>query len=69
MGAEVTWTENSVIVKGPRRDSSSEKHISAIDINMNKQQDVAMTLAVVALIADGSTSITEGMNGNGLPTN
>ncbi|XP_027157677.1 3-phosphoshikimate 1-carboxyvinyltransferase 2 [Coffea eugenioides] len=59
MGAEVTWTENSVIVKGPRRDSSRRKHLRAIDINMNKMPDVAMTLAVVALFADGSTAIRD----------
>lgn len=59
MGAEVTWTENSVTVKGPQRDSSRGKHLRAIDINMNKMPDVAMTLAVVALFADGSTAIRD----------
>lgn len=59
MGAEVTWTENSVTVKGPQRDSSRRKHLRAIDINMNKMPDVAMTLAVVALFADGSTAIRD----------
>ncbi|KAL3516988.1 hypothetical protein ACH5RR_023890 [Cinchona calisaya] len=59
MGAEVTWTENSVTVKGPQRDSSGRKHLRAIDINMNKMPDVAMTLAVVALFADGSTAIRD----------
>ncbi|XP_073022908.1 3-phosphoshikimate 1-carboxyvinyltransferase 2 [Primulina eburnea] len=59
MGAEVTWTENSVTVKGPPRDSSGRKHLRAIDINMNKMPDVAMTLAVVALFADGPTAIRD----------
>ncbi|KZV47345.1 3-phosphoshikimate 1-carboxyvinyltransferase 2 [Dorcoceras hygrometricum] len=59
MGAEVTWTENSVTVKGPPRDSSGRKHMRAIDINMNKMPDVAMTLAVVALFADGPTAIRD----------
>ncbi|KAK6121632.1 hypothetical protein DH2020_044623 [Rehmannia glutinosa] len=59
MGAEVTWTENSVTVKGPSRDSSARKHLRAIDINMNKMPDVAMTLAVVALFADGPTAIRD----------
>nr|CCB84814.1 5-enol-pyruvylshikimate-phosphate synthase [Erigeron canadensis] len=59
MGAEVTWTENSVTVKGPPRDSSGRKHLRAVDVNMNKMPDVAMTLAVVALYADGPTAIRD----------
>ncbi|KAL2234009.1 3-phosphoshikimate 1-carboxyvinyltransferase 2 [Sesamum indicum] len=59
MGAEVTWTENSVTVKGPPRGTSGRKHLRAIDINMNKMPDVAMTLAVVALFADGPTAIRD----------
>ncbi|MCE2055115.1 3-phosphoshikimate 1-carboxyvinyltransferase, chloroplastic [Datura stramonium] len=59
MGAEVTWTENSVTVKGPPRNSSGRKHLRAIDVNMNKMPDVAMTLAVVALFADGPTAIRD----------
>ncbi|KAG5607198.1 hypothetical protein H5410_028690 [Solanum commersonii] len=59
MGAEVTWTENSVTVKGPPRSSSGRKHLRAIDVNMNKMPDVAMTLAVVALFADGPTAIRD----------
>ncbi|KAI3449115.1 hypothetical protein Pfo_005780 [Paulownia fortunei] len=61
MGAEVTWTKNSVTVKGPSCDSSARKHLRAIDINMNKMPDVAMTLAVVALFADGPTAIRDVM--------
>lgn len=61
MGAEVTWTENSVTVKGPPRNSSAMKHLRAIDVNMNKMPDVAMTLAVVALFADGPTAIRDGL--------
>ncbi|XP_009596625.1 3-phosphoshikimate 1-carboxyvinyltransferase 2 [Nicotiana tomentosiformis] len=59
MGAEVTWTENSVTVKGPQKNSSGMKHLHAIDVNMNKMPDVAMTLAVVALFADGPTAIRD----------
>ncbi|PIN11805.1 Pentafunctional AROM protein [Handroanthus impetiginosus] len=59
MGAEVTWTENSVTVKGPPRNAFGRKHLRAIDINMNKMPDVAMTLAVVALFADGPTAIRD----------
>lgn len=62
MGAEVSWTENSVTVKGPPRDSSGRKHLRAIDVNMNKMPDVAMTLAVVALFAEGSTAIRDGID-------
>jgi 3-phosphoshikimate 1-carboxyvinyltransferase len=61
MGAKVTWTENSVTVTGPPRDSSGRKVLQAIDVNMNKMPDVAMTLAVVALFANGSTTIRDGM--------
>ncbi|KAI7742057.1 hypothetical protein M8C21_030063 [Ambrosia artemisiifolia] len=59
MGAEVTWTENSVTVRGPPRDASGRKHLRAVDVNMNKMPDVAMTLAVVALYADGPTAIRD----------
>ncbi|KAI4302791.1 hypothetical protein MLD38_038497 [Melastoma candidum] len=58
MGAKVTWTENSVTVTGPPR-SSGRKHLRAVDVNMNKMPDVAMTLAVVALFADGPTAIRD----------
>ncbi|XP_050385303.1 3-phosphoshikimate 1-carboxyvinyltransferase 2 [Argentina anserina] len=59
MGAEVTWTENSVTVTGPQRHSFGRKHLKAVDVNMNKMPDVAMTLAVVALFADGPTAIRD----------
>lgn len=59
MGAEVTWTENSVTVKGPSGGSSGLKRLRAVDVNMNKMPDVAMTLAVVALYADGPTAIRD----------
>ena len=60
MGAKVSWTENSVTVTGPPRDPYGRKHLRAIDVNMNKMPDVAMTLAVVALFADGPTVIRDG---------
>ncbi|KAJ4844940.1 3-phosphoshikimate 1-carboxyvinyltransferase, chloroplastic [Turnera subulata] len=59
MGAKVTWTETSVTVTGPPRASSGQKHLRAIDVDMNKMPDVAMTLAVVALFADGPTAIRD----------
>ncbi|KAG5565573.1 hypothetical protein RHGRI_001475 [Rhododendron griersonianum] len=59
MGAKVTWTENSVTVTGPLRGSLGRKHLRSVDVNMNKMPDVAMTLAVVALFAEGSTAIRD----------
>ncbi|XP_058084869.1 3-phosphoshikimate 1-carboxyvinyltransferase 2 [Magnolia sinica] len=59
MGAKVSWTENSVTVTGPSLDPSRKKRLQAIDVNMNKMPDVAMTLAVVALFADGPTAIRD----------
>ncbi|KAM7273247.1 hypothetical protein ACFE04_027911 [Oxalis oulophora] len=59
MGCKVSWTENSVTVSGPPRGSFGKKHLRAIDVNMNKMPDVAMTLAVVALFADGPTAIRD----------
>ncbi|EER87791.1 3-phosphoshikimate 1-carboxyvinyltransferase 2 [Sorghum bicolor] len=59
MGAKVTWTETSVTVTGPPRQPFGRKHLKAIDVNMNKMPDVAMTLAVVALFANGPTAIRD----------
>ncbi|XP_074272920.1 3-phosphoshikimate 1-carboxyvinyltransferase 2-like [Silene latifolia] len=59
MGCKVSWTANSITVTGPPRNSSGDKHLHCIDVNMNKMPDVAMTLAVVALFADGPTAIRD----------
>ncbi|CAN6832602.1 unnamed protein product, partial [Brassica oleracea] len=59
MGCKVSWTENSVTVTGPSRDAFGMRHLHAVDVNMNKMPDVAMTLAVVALFADGPTTIRD----------
>ncbi|KAE9610748.1 hypothetical protein Lal_00021252 [Lupinus albus] len=59
MGAKVSWTENSVTVTGPPRDPSGRKVLQGVDVNMNKMPDVAMTLAVVALFANGPTAIRD----------
>lgn len=60
MGAKVTWTETSVTVTGPPQDPlKKHQRLRAIDVNMNKMPDVAMTLAVVALYADGPTAIRD----------
>lgn len=61
MGAKVVWEENRVTVTGPPREPFGRKHLRGIDVNMNKMPDVAMTLAVVALFADGPTAIRDGM--------
>lgn len=62
MGAKVSWRENSVTVTGPPAELSKKKRLIGIDINMNKMPDVAMTLAVVALFADGPTAIRDVAN-------
>ncbi|CAN8318557.1 unnamed protein product [Cochlearia groenlandica] len=59
MGCKVSWTENSVTVTGPSRDAFGMRHLKAVDVNMNKMPDVAMTLAVVALFTDGPTTIRD----------
>ncbi|KAH7447562.1 hypothetical protein KP509_01G111800 [Ceratopteris richardii] len=62
MGAKVEWTEHSVTVTGAPIDASSGKRLRGIDVNMNSMPDVAMTLAVVALFADGVTAIRDVAN-------
>lgn len=59
MGAKVEWTEHSVTVTGASVDPSTGKRLHGIDVNMNSMPDVAMTLAVVALFADGPTAIRD----------
>jgi 3-phosphoshikimate 1-carboxyvinyltransferase len=51
MGAEVSIDENSIEVKG------SGKKLRAIDMDMNHIPDAAMTVAVMALFADGPSTI------------
>ena len=60
MGPKVTWIENSVTVTSPPLGASKGKRLHGIDNNMNKILDVAMTLDMVSLIADGPTSIRDG---------
>eukprot|EP00218_Dolichomastix_sp_CCMP3274_P016403 CAMPEP_0170142870 /NCGR_PEP_ID=MMETSP0033_2-20121228/8914_1 /TAXON_ID=195969 /ORGANISM="Dolichomastix tenuilepis, Strain CCMP3274" /LENGTH=472 /DNA_ID=CAMNT_0010379263 /DNA_START=8 /DNA_END=1426 /DNA_ORIENTATION=+ len=52
MGAKVEWTERSVTVTGPPKGELKGIDVDCIDI-----PDAAMTLAVVALFADGPTTI------------
>ena len=49
MGAEVTWHDESITVKG--------KPLTAVDMDMNHIPDAAMTIATTALFAQGTTSI------------
>jgi len=50
MGAQVTWSENWIEVshKGP---------LKAIDLDLNHIPDAAMTIAIAALFAEGTTTI------------
>ena len=50
MGAEVSYGDNSVEVKSTGR-------LKGIDIDMNNMTDTGMTLAVVAMFAEGKTAI------------
>lgn len=50
MGCAVRYEDDGIVVAGPAR--------RGIDINMNAISDTVQTLAVVALFAEGSTTIT-----------
>ncbi|MCL2648420.1 MAG: 3-phosphoshikimate 1-carboxyvinyltransferase [Phycisphaerales bacterium] len=52
MGAGLAWGERSVTVSGP-----VEGKLRAIDIDMNHVPDMVQTLAVVAMFAEGVTTI------------
>ncbi len=49
MGAEVEYNADNIVVRS--------RQLDAIDINMEDMPDVAMTIAVLALFADGTTTI------------
>eukprot|EP00271_Cylindrocystis_brebissonii_P008035 TRINITY_DN2205_c0_g1_i1.p1 TRINITY_DN2205_c0_g1~~TRINITY_DN2205_c0_g1_i1.p1 ORF type:complete len:584 (+),score=105.15 TRINITY_DN2205_c0_g1_i1:217-1968(+) len=59
MGAKVEWREHSVKVTGGPVDPATGRRLKGIDVDMNTMPDVAMTLAVVALFADGPTAIRD----------
>eukprot|EP00245_Coleochaete_scutata_P010207 TRINITY_DN3533_c0_g1_i1.p1 TRINITY_DN3533_c0_g1~~TRINITY_DN3533_c0_g1_i1.p1 ORF type:complete len:299 (+),score=42.13 TRINITY_DN3533_c0_g1_i1:119-898(+) len=59
MGASVKWTDTSVTVTGAAVDATTGRRLRGVDVDMNKMPDVAMTLAVVALFADGPTAIRD----------
>lgn len=50
MGAKVTWSENWIEV-------SNKGTLKAVDLDLNHIPDAAMTIAVAALFADGTTTI------------
>ena len=50
MGAEVGWQANKITVRG-------SGNLKGIDVDMNEMPDAAMTLAVTALFAKGTTAI------------
>ena len=52
MGARVMWSPHSITVDG-----SSSRHLVAVDEDCNDIPDAAMTLAVLALFAKGTTTI------------
>ena len=53
MGAWVTVEDNAIIAKAP-----ADGRLHAINADMNHIPDAAMTLAVVALFAEGTTRLT-----------
>lgn len=52
MGAHVTWQPNAITVAAP-----ADGKLTAIDIDMNHIPDMVQTLAVVALFAEGTTTV------------
>ncbi len=50
MGAEVGWQSNEITVQG-------SGNLKGVDVDMNEMPDAAMTLAVTALFARGTTAI------------
>ncbi len=52
-GAQITWEDNAIIAQ-----ARADGRLRAIDADMNHIPDAAMTLAVVALFAEGTTRLT-----------
>lgn len=57
MGADVVYNDNNIRVR-PGEVMQKTHKLTAIEINMEDMPDVAMTIAVMALFADGTTTIT-----------
>jgi 3-phosphoshikimate 1-carboxyvinyltransferase len=53
MGCGVQWPEAGVTVRGPE----AGRKLEAVDVNLNDMPDVAQTLGVLALFAEGTTHI------------
>ncbi|WP_018151642.1 3-phosphoshikimate 1-carboxyvinyltransferase [Leeia oryzae] len=52
MGARITWGDNWIEAQAP-----ASGRLKAIDVDLNHIPDAAMTIAVAALVADGTTTI------------
>lgn len=61
MGAKVEWNDHTVTVTGAPVDPITGKRLKSIDVDMNAMPDVAMTLAVLGLFADGPVAIRDGI--------
>ncbi len=57
MGAVITVGENWMECRGPRGDQPGGGRLRALDLDCNHIPDAAMTLAVAALFADGTTTL------------
>ncbi len=57
MGAQIQIGANWIEVQS--KDSSDKTSLQAVDVNMNSMPDAAMTLAVLALFAQGTTHIRD----------
>lgn len=57
MGARITYGENWVESSAPSSEKSAARYLSAIDLDCNHIPDTAMTLAVIALFAEGTTKL------------
>jgi 3-phosphoshikimate 1-carboxyvinyltransferase len=53
MGAQIAFEDNAIIARAP-----ANRKLKAIQADMNHIPDAAMTLAVVALFAEGTTKLT-----------
>ncbi|OIQ95481.1 3-phosphoshikimate 1-carboxyvinyltransferase [mine drainage metagenome] len=52
MGAEIEWGDNSIVARAP-----ANSKLKALDLDCNHIPDAAMTLAVAACFADGTTTL------------
>lgn len=58
MGSHITWGDNWIESRAPdTKRTRPGKHLKAIDLDCNHIPDAAMTLAIAALFADGTTTL------------